>query len=80
MLDERDLFAYARGVARALRVMGPTHRDEVLDILRRLNLCEQEAREALRFALARHILEEDDAMLSVPRDPPRLTPRGGDAR
>jgi hypothetical protein len=38
MQDERKLATYANGIAAALRVVGPTPRDSVLDMMRALHL------------------------------------------
>ena len=57
-MDERNLTTYARGMAGALRTLGPTSYDDVVGMLRRLDLSEEEAHAVIVFGIGHRILAE----------------------
>ena len=57
-MDERDLTTYARSIAAALHVMGPTPREQVIGMLCGLNLSANEASRVIAYGLAHGILED----------------------
>ena len=59
MLDEKEQSTYAAGAAAALRVMGSTPRDDVLRMLRRLDLTEIDAAGVIAYGIAQGMLAED---------------------
>jgi hypothetical protein len=59
VLDEKELGTYAKGMAAALRVMGPKPRGEVLGMLRGLHLAEETAAAVIDLGLACGLLVED---------------------
>ena len=64
-MEETDATTYARGMAGALRVLGPTPRASVLGMLRGLGLDDDGAVVVVAFGLAQGILAEDAAGMLV---------------
>jgi hypothetical protein len=58
-MDDKDLSTYARGIAGALRVIGPTPRDQVLGMLAALHLLPHEGQAVIEYAVANGILGVD---------------------
>ncbi len=65
MLDEQDLTTYARGMAGALKAIGPTPRDQVAAMLRALQLTEDEAHAVVAHGLRHGILVETEGTLEL---------------
>jgi hypothetical protein len=55
-MEAADLATYAKGIAGALRVIGPTPREHVLGMLAALHLLPPEQNEVVDYALASGIL------------------------
>jgi hypothetical protein len=66
MLDEDELATYAAGAADALRVMGPTTREQALRMLCRLHLTEAEATVVISYGVERGVLVEEDGQVGAP--------------
>lgn len=77
VLDNREKTTYGRGLAAALRVLGPTPRADALGMLHALRLSEEDAAGVLAHSLELGILEASDAEVAVRSTPTarRATPR-----
>jgi hypothetical protein len=65
MMDEVETDTYARGIAAALRIIGPTPRPKVLGMLYGLHLSEAEAENVITHALARRLLVRESEDLQA---------------
>jgi hypothetical protein len=62
-MEDPDLATYAKGIAGALRVIGPTPREQVLGMLAALHLLPVEQVAVIDYALANGILAADGDVL-----------------
>jgi hypothetical protein len=58
-MEDAELATYAKGIAGALRVIGPTPRGQVLGMLAALHLLPREQHAVVAYALANGILGAD---------------------
>ncbi|MFT3765280.1 MAG: response regulator [Minicystis sp.] len=72
VMDPDEIVTYAKGIAAALRVIGPTPRDRVLAMLRGLDLDEGDAVVVLDYAVGQGILAADVEHVRVPQERRRV--------